>query len=175
MRAYAKGCVAQLPITGKRTAPKPVTHRIFAIERRYTLLFEQRPDTGPWAGLWQMPTLEDDRDPDNWAETHLGLALNQLKKIGQFEHLTIPSRIQFELWRTTARPMNCAATIAVGEGFTMTWMICRWPIPSAKLFDNSPRRLIRHCPQVAWPIPSQPMSIRACHPRTHRLHRLLVD
>ncbi len=101
--AYAKGCVAQLPITGKRTAPKPVTHRIFAIERRHTLLFEQRPDTGLWAGLWQMPTLEDDRDPDNWAETHLGLALNQLKKIGQFEHLTTHRRIQFELWHATAR------------------------------------------------------------------------
>lgn len=102
----AAQCVARatdraemLPVMLPRRAPKVVTHRIVAIERRGRFLFQQRPATGLWANLWQLPTMEDANGALNeWIEHTTGLAIDDAARIDAFRHQTTHRTIAFELW-----------------------------------------------------------------------------
>ncbi|MEM1355698.1 MAG: A/G-specific adenine glycosylase [Planctomycetota bacterium] len=48
-----------LPIKPPKRKPVAVTHVVFAIERGGKYLLEQRPATGLWANMWQLPTWEN--------------------------------------------------------------------------------------------------------------------
>jgi len=79
--AAERGLADQLPVVGKRAKPTEVTHHVIAIERDGEYLFEQRPDTGLWAGMWQLVTRED--VPPNFVG----------EEIGRFLHITTHRRI----------------------------------------------------------------------------------
>ena len=50
-----------LPVMGPKKKPRPVTHQIFAISRHGKFLFLQRPANGLWSNMYQLPTLEHDK------------------------------------------------------------------------------------------------------------------
>jgi len=56
--AAERGLAGQLPVVGKRAKQTDVTHHVIAIQRDGKYLFERRPDTGLWAGMWQLRTFD---------------------------------------------------------------------------------------------------------------------
>lgn len=120
-RAKAEERVDQLPVMGKRTSAKAVTHRVIAIERGGRWLFVQRGDEGLWAGMWQVPAVEDGGTPGTkappgfkgegrpsaaglkaWVRERFRLEIGRAKWVGAFEHVTTHRRVRFEVWRAEA-------------------------------------------------------------------------
>jgi len=121
--AAASGCAESLPVKGARTKQTPVTHRVLAVARRGKLLFEQRPDNGLWAGMWQMPTCENGDTLIDWLHARFGLRVNEdgLVQVGSFTHLTTHRRITFELYlarNVTGRLRQSCATWRKADGVT---------------------------------------------------------
>lgn len=108
--ALSRGIVAQLPVRNARKKPKPVDHHIVAIEKAGKYLIEQRPDTGLWSRMWQLPTWEhlpdakasaaniNAADIASWAKQHVGLSLCDINMQLQFDHATTHRAIRFTLW-----------------------------------------------------------------------------
>jgi A/G-specific adenine glycosylase len=55
----AQGDPERLPVKRPKKKPKAVTHLVVAVRRNGRYLFEQRPATGLWSNMWQLPTWED--------------------------------------------------------------------------------------------------------------------
>ena len=89
--AAERGLVDDLPVIAKRTKQVEVTHHVIAIERNGKYRFEQRPDHGLWAGMWQLTTHED------------GLPRQTGREIGRFVHITTHRRITFVVYHRKAR------------------------------------------------------------------------
>jgi A/G-specific adenine glycosylase len=56
--AFDAGDPEQLPVKLPKKKPVAVTHLVIAVERGGKYLFEQRPATGLWSNMWQLPTWE---------------------------------------------------------------------------------------------------------------------
>ncbi|MFA9477734.1 A/G-specific adenine glycosylase [Phycisphaerales bacterium AB-hyl4] len=102
--AQLAGRQAELPRRSIRHAPKAVRHVIVAIERRGKYLFEQRPATGLWSNMWQMPTHEspDSDAPDSllpWVRETYGLTCQSAGDQHEFTHQTTHRTIAFSLVR----------------------------------------------------------------------------
>ncbi len=98
--ALANNQVESLPVLAPRKKPVAVTHTVIAAVKNGKLLFVQRPETGLWAGMWQLPTLEEGKAaPATWFEETHGLKLRSLEKLGAFKHQTTHRTIQFEVWQ----------------------------------------------------------------------------
>lgn len=98
--ALAQNKVEQLPVLAPRKKPVAVTHTVIAAVKNGKLLFVQRPETGLWAGMWQLPTLEEGKAaPATWFEDEYGLKLRPLEKLGAFKHQTTHRTIRFEVWQ----------------------------------------------------------------------------
>jgi A/G-specific adenine glycosylase len=103
--AWQAGRVAEVPVPAKRKAPVVVHHHILAIERNGRYLFQQRPTTGLWSNMWQLPTAEDwsgkieDKTIKIWVQNRLGLVTSAPTPIGAFKHQTTHRTIHFHLWR----------------------------------------------------------------------------
>ena len=106
-RARADGLTTLLPRRRGRKPPQPVTHHIVAIERGGRYLFEQRPDDGLWAGMWQLPVheaLDEAAEPDalaSWVHERFGLEITLPAAMHRFTHVTTHRMIAFHLWRAT--------------------------------------------------------------------------
>ncbi len=125
--AFATGRVASLPVKSPKRKPTAATHHIIAIFRREKLLFEQRPATGLWSNMWQLPTIEDaltirDRRGAEHAEIpgaaedraplrsrlvghvaeRLGLTVARPKRLSSFPHATTHRTITFVVHRCEA-------------------------------------------------------------------------
>jgi len=99
-RAHARGRVDQVPVVATRAAQKQVTHRIVALERGRKFLFERRPDSGLWAGMWQMPTVEaaaGSLTAD--VADRFGLDIERPRLLERFTHLTTHRRIDVRVYR----------------------------------------------------------------------------
>ena len=117
--ARASGRVDALPVKGRRAVVTRVRHVVVAVyretrrgERAYFL--ERRPESGLWAGMWQMPTWEGPGDEAQqgrgqggegggdavaaWVRERYGWEVRGLRAVDRFEHLTTHRRIAFELW-----------------------------------------------------------------------------
>jgi len=70
-RAAREGDPLQWPVKSARVRPRPVRHTILAIRRGRNFLFQKRPDSGLWAGMWQLPTLETDLEPETERDAEL--------------------------------------------------------------------------------------------------------
>lgn len=75
-RALADDCVAPLPIKKKKVRMSRETHAVAAIRRGRRWLVVQRPESGLWGGLWELPTAVANGQPiksavrrlaDDWA------------------------------------------------------------------------------------------------------------
>lgn len=97
--------VGSVPVPVVRKSPVAVHHHIFAIERAGRYLFQQRPSSGLWSNMWQLPTVED------WNGTveadtiggrvreQFGLVTKNRKQVGIFTHQTTHRTISFHVWR----------------------------------------------------------------------------
>lgn len=105
--ARSAGRASQLPIVGKRQAPRAVTHRVIAIHRGGRYLFEQRPGEGLWSSMWQLPTDqapagEPTRALPGWVAQRFGLHIATPTRLGAFTHQTTHRTITFEVCRAQA-------------------------------------------------------------------------
>ncbi|MEM6331811.1 MAG: A/G-specific adenine glycosylase [Planctomycetota bacterium] len=103
-----------LPVKSPRRQPTAVTHDVLAVrdtDDRY--LFTRRPDTGLWAGMWQLPTHETARVTPTWLRQTLGLPITAprpLAALPTFDHRTTHRLITFRI--RTARLKQETPTIA---------------------------------------------------------------
>ena len=99
--AHAAGRVGDLPVKTPKKKPVSVTHTILAIHRNGKYLFEQRPATGLWSNMWQMPTLEDADATTavDFIQEHFGLGVKPPQSINTFTHQTTHRTISFDLVR----------------------------------------------------------------------------
>lgn len=120
-QAHARGLTAELPVISKRTKQRPVVHHIFALEYNGKLLFQQNGETGLWANMWQMPTVETlppapptaaQKPPDlKSLAASLAVKTGRPTHLNSFVHLTTHKRIRCEFWRVrcTASPTAAAS------------------------------------------------------------------
>src|SRR5690606_14041237 len=103
-----------LPVVSPRRAPVAVTHHVIAMERRGRYLFQQRPRTGLWANLWQLPTAEDvpPKQLPAWIDRACGLTVGELAHVHSFVHQTTHRTVSFQLWRA----QTCRGRIKPGAG-----------------------------------------------------------
>jgi A/G-specific adenine glycosylase len=104
-RARATGNAAELPVTSPRRQPLKVIHHVLAIHRNHRYLFQQRDQTGLWAGMWQLPTCEGEPGADpaddaaalqQWVKDRFGLTVEPAATpLGRFTHQTTHRTIRF--------------------------------------------------------------------------------
>ncbi len=99
--AYKTNSVAKYPQLTARRKPQAVVHRIFAVIKNDRVLLQQRPATGLWANMWQLPTQEtDDAAPvAQWIAAQFGLSITLPQKLGSFTHQTTHRTITFNIAR----------------------------------------------------------------------------
>ncbi|MEE2906915.1 MAG: A/G-specific adenine glycosylase [Planctomycetota bacterium] len=85
-----------------RQRPEKITehHHAVGIVRRGRLIMQQRPNSGRWAGLWQVPTVEAARRLGHGEITRrLDLDLQDLQHLTSFERVLTHRRIRFHVYR----------------------------------------------------------------------------
>ena len=96
-RAAAAGLQETMP-PPRKSRPTPILARwTICIHHNHRWLLERRPTTGRWAGLWQFPTIKADQLAPTAAaiSQHLGLAIANLREIGQIRHALTHRRYVF--------------------------------------------------------------------------------
>ena len=107
-KAADTGDPERLPMKLPKKKPKDVTHLVVAVGRGGKYLFEQRPATGLWSNMWQLPTWED-VDPDTaracddgaqariagWFADRCGVTPGGLTAAHDFTHQTTHRTIRF--------------------------------------------------------------------------------
>ncbi|QQE11710.1 A/G-specific adenine glycosylase [Planctomycetota bacterium] len=110
-KAYADGSPESLPITLPKSKPRPVHHHILAIQhpsKPNTYFFEQRPSTGLWSNMYQLPTLELNHNKDfesdqliTYIQKHLKIKTKNITQLKTFKHQTTHLTITFHLHAIT--------------------------------------------------------------------------
>ncbi|WP_200761700.1 A/G-specific adenine glycosylase [Poriferisphaera corsica] len=110
-KAYADGSPESLPVTLPKSKPRPVNHHILAIthpSQPNTYLLEQRPPTGLWSNMYQLPTLELNHSKDiatdqlaAYAQKHLKIKPQAITPLKTFKHQTTHLTITFHLHAIT--------------------------------------------------------------------------
>ncbi|MEM8782622.1 MAG: A/G-specific adenine glycosylase [Planctomycetota bacterium] len=97
--AFASGRVDVLPVKTPKKKPQAVTHHVLAVKRGGKLLFEQRPSTGLWANMWQLPTIEGgDIDLRDRVHERFGLTITPPDEVARFPHATTHRAITFVVY-----------------------------------------------------------------------------
>jgi len=100
--ARREGRVDRLPSPRPhRTLPRRET-RVLLIERAGEFLFERRPPTGIWSGLWSLPELPVDADVVEALRDRFGVDAIAIEALAPIEHA-------FTHFRLTIRPLRVAA------------------------------------------------------------------
>jgi A/G-specific adenine glycosylase len=104
--ARAAGRQEEIPAATPRAERPTVHHHAVVIERAGRLLLQQRPATGLWGAMWQVPTVEA-ASALSEAEIVAALAprVTGLTRRGEFVHQTTHRRVAFHVYggRTRAR------------------------------------------------------------------------
>ena len=91
-----------IPAARKRPEKTIEHHHAIGIIRRGKLAMQRRPDTGRWAGLWQMPTVESTRRLGGAELTRqLGLPVEDLAHVSSFDRVLTHRRIRFHVYRAS--------------------------------------------------------------------------
>jgi A/G-specific adenine glycosylase len=105
--ARRQGRQGEIPRAKARAKQKNLYCGVAVVARADgSLLVEQRPGTGMWAGMWQAPTLEDGVAAIG-AEAMaaaVGLPRRALRPESGFEHQTTHRRVLFQVWRAEVEP-----------------------------------------------------------------------
>jgi A/G-specific adenine glycosylase len=107
--ARVQGRVDRLPSPRPRKSVPKRELRVLLIERAGELLFERRPATGIWSGLWSLPELSVDADVAEALRTRFGIAAAATVALAPivhgFTHFTLtlhPLRIAVRRWQPRA-------------------------------------------------------------------------
>jgi A/G-specific adenine glycosylase len=124
--ARAAGRESSIPRAKARAAQRTVHHHAVVIHRSGRLLMEQRPSTGLWAGLWQVPTIETaNRKPPGDLARILQLGLLKLQIRSRFEFCTTHRRILFHVYSGAPTTGSAADTEAEAGAARTRWPSCR--------------------------------------------------
>jgi len=107
--AFEAGTTEQVPPPKPRTKQK-MNHcfSVIVTDDRGHLLVEQRPSDGMWAGLFQVPTFENESSmptPESVAQA-LGCSTGDLEPIGSFTHVTTHRIVEFSVYRSVRTDIN---------------------------------------------------------------------
>lgn len=91
--------VHKIPRPKKRATVVPVwAAMVVHLDRRGRILLEQRPATGMWSKMWQVPTLESEaREPKAHEVLDFAKA-ESVECVQEFTHLTSHREIRFSVW-----------------------------------------------------------------------------
>lgn len=96
--AKKRGLTATIPAPKKAARRASVVWRcVVLVDRRGRVLLERRGGAGLWAGMWQVPTIEDDGETD-LART-LGVPRAALEYVGAVRRVLTHRRVEFRVWR----------------------------------------------------------------------------
>ena len=96
--AFTAGSQCEVPTPKQATKKKKVFHYAVVFECNGELAFEQRSESGLWAGMWQVPTIDSDIElSENEVLNQLKIR-GPLKQIGSFEHLLSHRSISFTVF-----------------------------------------------------------------------------
>lgn len=122
--ALAAGTTESIPIPKPRAKQKHLYCTSLVIRDGDSIYLEQRPSTGMWAGMYQLPTLErDDRgsEPDELAQTGIG----DPEHIESFTHITTHRIVEFAIYRAdppsqtpenwTKHPISALDSLAISN------------------------------------------------------------
>ena len=112
----AEDCVARLAARiAELPSPRPRREipqrevRVLVIERAGELLFERRPPTGVWSGLWSLPELDVGADIASSVRERYGAEVDRVEALSplvhSFTHFTLtmhPQRVQVRVWLAKA-------------------------------------------------------------------------
>ncbi len=104
--AKRRGMQHEIPPAEARSNRREAHHHAVVVTRgkRRTVLVEQRPEGGMWAGMWQVPTIEGDQklEADHIAPA-LPITVQSVTPRGSFEHHTTHRAITFHVFAATSR------------------------------------------------------------------------
>ena len=99
--ALSSGTTESIPIPKPRAKQKHLYCASLVIRDGDSIYLEQRPSTGMWAGMYQLPTLErDDRAHEPTELTQAGI--HDPKHIESFTHITTHRIVEFAIYRADA-------------------------------------------------------------------------
>jgi A/G-specific adenine glycosylase len=102
--AYRTGRESIIPHPHRSPRWKTVHHHSVVVRRGDLFFVEKRGESGLWAGMWQVPTIEADRalTPDE-VRSQLGVKVDRLVPAGAFEHRVTHRRITFHIFSARSR------------------------------------------------------------------------
>lgn len=155
-RAKREGCAAELPVKVAKAARKKMLVSALWLEHAGQLLIEQRPEDGLLGGMWQLPSLSEERTEDGGSELPSALRLAE----SLMERLVAGSLLADEI---SESPQPYLVPVATEKHvFThLEWEVhvCR-PVGLAleKLFGQSQKRMermiwvpVEDWDKYAWP------------------------
>jgi A/G-specific adenine glycosylase len=96
--AFKNGTQLEIPIAKKRTIKQQRYHYSVVMCHKDELAFEKRSDSGLWAGMWQVPTIESSKKLTR-ANIAKQLQLpDGIQKLGKFEHVLTHRVISFTVF-----------------------------------------------------------------------------
>ncbi|MES1943205.1 A/G-specific adenine glycosylase [Salinisphaera sp. PC39] len=138
--AYRQGRQHEIP-AARRRKRRPLRHtRMLVLQRGPDeILFQRRPPAGIWGGLWALPEVPAERDPETWCRDALGLAPDAVRELEPLRH----GFTHFEL---EIRPLHMQVEDAAG---IMDADDCAWHDRNAPPGVPAPiARLIRRLPET---------------------------
>jgi len=107
-QSFEAGTTESIPLPKPRAKQKPMyCASIVSIQNR-SVLVEQRPVSGMWASMYQVPTIErDDRQPTpEEITTDLSVDADTIKPTGTFTHITTHRIVEFAVYRADSIEMG---------------------------------------------------------------------
>lgn len=120
-QARKQGLQLEIPSPKVRAKPRLVHHHAIIVlhEMHGGILLERRGDSGMWAGMWQVPTIESSEplNSRDLANCLSAKAREALVKKGEFTHKTTHRQIRFHIYlaRTRMRQGTWRAVDAIDD------------------------------------------------------------
>lgn len=101
---------------------KPVREcRMLLIEQDQNVLLAQRPPQGIWGGLWGLPQIEMDCDPETYMRTELGVDCVAEQELPVHTHVFSHFQLNIHPLRLALGETNRRGVNKVGEGAALMW------------------------------------------------------
>ena len=109
--ARTEARIASLPTPRPRkTLPRRAV-TILLLERKGTILLEQRPPVGIWSGLWSLPELGLDADIAAHVSSRFGVAADSMQKLASVAHAFTHFALTMHPVRVRVNPHPCVAEV----------------------------------------------------------------